>query len=173
MDINPMNINEYLTKFTEDNFLNTCKKLSGPAGGHHNAEDIFQEAMVRTLKYYNTFRGDCYEDFTHWVNKIISRAMKDFINKESLQGMSVGDSLDELSDTTEDSQSFTQSKSLVSAAILKKKGLTKEVLTLNLLQGYAPRDICEILDCKNKTVRMILFRFKKSMEAAYVEGTDG
>lgn len=151
-----------IEKHYRTHFSQLCKALNYSCGD--NAEDVVQEAYARALQYAPAFEMGM--PFNRWFSRILSNARKDFVSDKFKNGMH--DEFDEY-----DSGAIDVSQMRMTEKLIKKlhseieketDDMHREILSLNMIYGYAPRDIVKIVDQKLDCVNKILFRFKEKMK---------
>jgi len=154
--------NEVMTKFYHDNQRVLHKRVANRAGGAYNAEDVVQEAFCRALKYWDSFNPNVKE-IGAWFNTILNNTLKDFKREELMYGMCVEFDENQYKGTE---LSLTDHHMMVKVTDLinAKRDNTRDILDLYYLQGYNPRDIEQVLDVSNKSIRMAVWRFKDEVK---------
>ncbi len=160
-----------IERFYTENFDTLRKKMSRAAGGVENAEDVVQEAIYRALKYWDSFRGTTYEEFQPWFMSVLSRTLKDHLKVERMYGCTDKEPEEELVGDQELKLIGKQSYKRVAEVISLKKSPMKDVLTLYFLRGKRPKEISQILDMPNKTIRMCVLRFKEKIDDLLKDGS--
>lgn len=156
---------EEVEEFYRAKYKHLLRQLVARRIDPYDAEDIIQEAFSRALRYYDSF-NPAYCTFGQWFGGILNRCSKDFHRDERLCGMN--DEVKEDTLYTEDD--FGANNKLVEEIkkeIGKLEGLQQQICFLYFIRQQKPRHIVEILDCKNKTVRDYVLRFKHLMRKKY------
>lgn len=60
--------------------------------GHHNAEDIVQEAYTRALTYLHTYHGP---SFDAWLSKILFRCVSDCLREQSSGDVTLNEEMEQ------------------------------------------------------------------------------
>jgi RNA polymerase sigma factor (sigma-70 family) len=170
-------------KLIEDHYREFGQKkfhlLAGKAGSRYNAEDVVQEAYCRALKYWKHFdpkKGT----ITKWINRIVNNALMDNFKAERGRGMIV-QSLKEENMISAD-VSFAASRAVatielkeVLAKMDAKPDSVKEILYLNLIEGYTAREVAEIVPENVVQIWNIVRDFRKELKGAedYIKPATG
>lgn len=154
-----------LEQFYRNNFDRFVKRMKNRAGTIQAAEDVVQEAFYRALKYQDSF--DPTQPLENWFNRILNNSLKEYKNKEKGH---IADSFDEDEvDGTDCRMMSQQLWDTVRSEINQYDGEHYEILSLYFEHQYKPRDICNVVDMKYKTVEQILQRFKRMIKEEYGE----
>lgn len=147
------------------------KSNIGRTGSYHNAEDVVQEAFVRACQYWNSYEPEMHS-VEAWFSRILENSLRSFNQAERRRGMSV--EIDE-----DDLRTFNPNPyfNLVLAEIKSDVAQIKDkddrfIISLNLFEQYAPRDICKVTDRSIGAINNVLYRFKEQLKVKYGEGLD-
>lgn len=132
------------------------------AGTEWDAEDVVQEAYARALKYYGSFNG---EDFGRWFSTILNNTLREYKNIE--KGVAAESFEEEESAGTTCSYYSDRIMGEVYSLIDTKSLVQIEVLTLNIKQGFSPKDISYITDVSYSAARQIVLRFRNELKDLY------
>ena len=159
------NFNDVLEEFYLKNFKKQVKMISSFVGGRENAEDVVQQAYTRALTYKDSFNPT--KEFERWFSLILSNSIKDFLRAERTNGM--GHDQEEDLDNVEALPMEIEHDTLrrINEAINNKQEPLKSALYLYFMRQYKPREIKEILDMKNATIRQAIWRFRKEMDLLF------
>ncbi len=131
------------------------------------SEDLVQEVFFRMLKYRHTYQDD--GDFKVWMFRIARNARTDYYRKHSQRHDLVEDI-----DTFESNQPNPHEELEQESDIaLLKKAITKlpedkrELIMLSRYQNLKYREIGEILDCTEGTVKVRMYRAMKELTDIY------
>jgi RNA polymerase sigma factor (sigma-70 family) len=162
-----ISFNDLVEDFYINNFNKQVKMISHFVGGRENAEDVVQQAYTRALTYKDSF--DINKEFDRWFSLILSNSIKDFLKSERMSGMTsdTDDELDNVEALAMDTEHDTIRR--IKAAIKAKPEPLASALYLAYICQYKPREIKEILDMKNATIRQAIWRFRKEMELLFPE----
>jgi len=157
-------MNKVVDKYYRENYESLVKRTKNAAGSIENSEDIVQEAFSRALKYFDS----CSIDFDRWFKVILSRVLKDHQRDSRLAGLTknIDDTIDELEPIIPDhiKDFFRDHMNKLS---LTKPSYNKEIIRLNILFGYDPKEISESLDVSIKIVKNNLYLFSKEVKEIY------
>lgn len=157
-------MNEVICNYYKENYDLLVKRVKSRAGSAENAEDVVQEAFTRALKYY----GSCSIDFDRWFSVILSNTLKSYQKDLRLAGLTknIDDAIDELEPVIPDhvKELFRDHMDRLS---LLKPSFNKEIIRLNILFGYTPSEIAEVLGLTRKTVSNNLSLFTKEVKEIY------
>lgn len=137
----------------------------------HAAQDVVQEAYLRGLKYYETFRGD---DIKPWLLGIVRNTCYTWLKQHSLHKENVefdesrdGDHLDPIYFQSENNPESLlmrkQEKNLINVAIDGLPPQFREVLILRELEELSYEDIAAVTDIPLGTVMSRLSRARSML----------
>ena len=133
------------------------------------SRDLVQNVFVRILNYRKTFRGD--GEFKIWmfhiarnVNHEHFRKNKRYQNSDSLEQQHewLTQYPEELSRETLD-----HDLGLLRMAIKRLSAEKQEVITLSKIDGMKYREIGDLLDCTENTVKIKVFRALKDLKSEF------
>lgn len=156
----------------KDNYRNLCKRVSYGAGGFDCAEDIVQDAYEKAIRYLNSF-DDKVKSFDTWFNTILGNCLRDFKNKEKMQGMSIPfDEKDEY--LIPDEVDFTKKEVVneIRKRIASKPEPLRNVLYLHYQLDYKPSDIYAVTELPRGTILSMLARFNREVKDYYKRGDE-
>ena len=146
-------------------------------GSRADAEDVVQEAMVRALTYFPTYRGGSGRA---WILQIVRntaygalRARRGERRSEHTSAAYVNHDIEDIPDSTDDPE-----KSLILADDLRRMDALiehlplelRETLVLRELEELSYREIAQITGAPIGTVMSRLWRARRMLAQAAVEG---
>ena len=137
-----------------------------------DAEDVAQEAVLRSYRFFNGFRGG---DARAWLLKIVSNTCYSWLGKNSPQGVSVefDDELHgEILATPESIAIASDDLERISRALETLPLRYREVFVLRELEGCSYREIAAIMSIPIGTVMSSLSRARHQLRLA-LSSSDG
>jgi RNA polymerase sigma factor (sigma-70 family) len=157
-------MNKVIDAYYRENYDALVKRLSYRLGTRENAEDTVQEAFTRAVKYYES----CSVDFDRWFKVLLANAVKDAQGDIRTAGLtkSIDDATDELEPIIPNhiKDLFRDHMGALSKT---KPSFNTEVIRLNILFGYTPREISEQLNLSINVVTNNLVAFTKEVKEIY------
>jgi len=133
------------------------------------AEDILQEALIKTYLYLNDF--DQTLKFSSWIYRITHNQAIDFLRKKQNYGLNFSDLEDkkifEVVDFASDPKAETDKSLLrekIHQALKKIKLKYREVLILRYFEDKSYDEISDILRIPSGTVATLINRAKKQLK---------
>ncbi len=124
------------------------------AGGHQDAEDYAQMAIIEILKSAGSYRGE--STLESWAQKITVRTVMRQIKKRRWRGQFMVVS-EEYEGSTDDSaeMELSRRRALQRVALLfgDLKPSVRAVMTMKLVHGYSIVEIAQMLDTNEHNVR--------------------
>ena len=151
-----------ILEYYEENFDRLVKKISYRVGGHHNGEDVVQEAFARAIKYKHTFRA-VPEEFERWFTTILNNATRDFKKEDRRGGMTSDAYESEELDLDMNRERLARE---VRQEMTKLKPDHATILDM-FYSGHTAKEITEVVDTSVPNIRKIVYRFKESMKEKY------
>ncbi len=141
----------------------------------HDARDIYQESFIRVYTHLSSFQ--CKSSFKTWVTRItVNVALNHRRKKWSRSRISLKDNdMPEKKDKTNPVRNLLNKElgTAIKNAIGQLSPKQQAVFTLKHHMGYKIREIAEILDCSEGTVKSDLFRavekLQKNLKTFYSE----
>ncbi len=139
---------------------------------HDNAEDITQEAFVKVHAALPSFRGEA--EFGTWLHRIVVNIAltKKRLNKIKVEREVRVQEIQHLADTDHHDAVIVQERQAhVERALHELPTLQRAVVILRHLNGLSTKQVGNILQCSEGTVKTHLFRGLKKMKSklAYLQ----
>ena len=143
--------------------------------GAQDAEDLAQEVFIRAAKAYDDFRHEA--KIETWLYRIATHVAVDRLRgTASRRETLLGQELDEVAADGQESVSSLEEKTLRRAAnecirnvIYGLPENYRTPLILSELEGFANREIAEIMDVSLDTVKIRLHRAKEQLKQALLD----
>lgn len=139
------------------------KKLSGPAGSRHHAEDVVQEMYTRACQYWPSFSLSS-GNLEQWMSAILKNCMAAHKREMMREGEVVDVDVDEVVYHYNSTSGMVKE---IAAVIDEKESGEKYILKLFFFEGYQPADIEKLVPQTNGAIRQVLHRFKQEMKEKY------
>jgi RNA polymerase sigma-70 factor, ECF subfamily len=132
-----------------------------------DSQDVYQETFMRAYKYLPSFRFEC--QFSSWLTRIAvnlactrlrQRRLRKFLSLDEMD--LAANQLDQESDLNHE---------LLRQAVARLPGKLKTVITLKYFQGYKIKEIAEILQCREGTIKNYIFRAVAKLQTLYLHET--
>jgi RNA polymerase sigma factor (sigma-70 family) len=148
------------------------KPLFGFFFGMHKdrdlSEDLVQNVFVRILKYRTLFRGD--GEFRTWMFHIARNVSHDHFRKKKVDARdTIEDWEDRLGSDENRMTQYQQEENelLLSMAMDKLPDDKREILLLSKYQEKKYKEIAEILDCTEASVKVKVFRALQELKEIF------
>jgi RNA polymerase sigma factor (sigma-70 family) len=148
------------------------KPLFGFFFGMHKdrdlSEDLVQNVFVRILKYRTLFRGD--GEFRTWMFHIARNVSHDHFRKKKIDARdTIEDWEDRLGSDENRMTQYQQEENelLLSMAMDKLPDDKREILLLSKYQEKKYKEIAEILDCTEASVKVKVFRALQELKEIF------
>jgi RNA polymerase sigma-70 factor (ECF subfamily) len=141
-------------------------------GDHDSAEDLTQEAFVKVHTALPSFRGEA--EFGTWLHRIVVNIAltKKRLNKIKLEREVRVQEIEHLADKDHHDAVIVQERQAhVERALHELPTLQRAVVILRHLNGLSTKQVGNILQCSEGTVKTHLFRGLKKMKSrlAYLQ----
>lgn len=130
---------------------------------HESARDVMQDALVRAYHALPAFRGDA--EFGTWLHRIVMNLSLNHIraaNARSRREVRV-DEVQEPGVTEDALHEAGFRRDRIERALQELPMLQRSVVILRHLEGLSTREVSEILQCSEGTVKTHLFRGLKKL----------
>lgn len=124
-----------------------------------DAEDIVQETLIRLMKSAKQFEGE--EQLKAWLLRVSANLCRDQL-KSSNHKKQVA--LPEGYEVASEDSAMPEGESEVMQAVMSLPEKYRSVIHLYYFEEYATKEIAEILDKKEATVRSLLKRGREKLE---------
>lgn len=134
-------------------------------GDHDSAEDVTQEAFVKVHAALPTFRGEA--EFGTWLHRIvvnIALTKKRLEKNKQARHVSIDEVILAAPDEGHGDIQSQEQQSHVEQALHELPTLQRAVVILRHLNGLSTRQVSDILQCSEGTVKTHLFRGLKKMK---------
>lgn len=143
------------------------KKAYSILNNHHDAEDIAEDSVLRAIEKIDTIKRP--GDFPAWIKRIAENKAKDYIKKK--KPTYIGEDFEYTTNDLNSDQSVVPEKMVDSQENidLYKKLISKltddqrNALVLNRIEGYKIREIAEMLDCSESTIKSRIHQGEKKL----------
>lgn len=131
-----------------------------------DAEDAVQETFVRIYKYGKKFSAGNGK-FGPWANTILRNCIADQINKYKNNALSISEEMENVIPDNSQLDYVLSNTGYVQFILDKVGGATAEIINLRYILGKSFKEIAKILNIKNSTARVRVYRSKKIFAQAY------
>jgi RNA polymerase sigma-70 factor (ECF subfamily) len=131
---------------------------------HSDAEDIAQEAFVRAFRGIESFKGN--SKFGTWIYRIVVNLSLNHIKRKNRNGereLSISDSGEEEMTTHTDTLYRVDTRMHVERALHRLPTIQRMVVILRHVEGLSTKEVSEILNCSEGTVKTHLHRALRKM----------
>lgn len=130
------------------------------------AEDIVQETFIRVFKYVKGFKGD--SSLYTWIYRISQNILKDKMKSKFMESPYEDYHMDP--DNPEDLTIDKIDKEILRSELDKLDFIYKQVLVLFYYEDQSIKEICEILETKEGTIKSRLSRGRRILKLALEKG---
>ena len=130
---------------------------------HHDADDIAQETFVRAYEALPSFRGDA--EFGTWLYRIAANLSLNCLKSSRRRKERDSAAVPEVhaADDSMDSAARHNISAHIERALHELPTLQRAAVILRHVQGLSTRQVSEILNCSEGTVKTHLFRGMKKL----------
>ena len=133
------------------------------------SQDLVQNVFIRILNYRKTFRGE--GEFKVWMFHIARNVNHEHYrkNKSRKNHDSLGTKHERVTGYDEEvhQQSRDHDLGLLQLAISRLDRDKREIITLSKIEGMKYREIGELIDCAENTVKIKVFRALKDLKSEF------
>ena len=130
----------------------------------HDAEDVVQDACVRALKYFDTFRGEHGTSPRAWLLTIVRNTAYSW--RKSHRNDALTTEFDETEHSHVVADADPEAKETLSRALEHLAPEFREVIVLRELQGLSYKEISDVADVPVGTVMSRLSRARAQLQRA-------
>ena len=130
----------------------------------HDAEDVVQDACVRALKYFDTFRGEHGTSPRAWLLTIVRNTAYSW--RKSHRNDALTTEFDETEHSHVVADGDPEAKETLSRALEHLAPEFREVIVLRELQGLSYKEISDVADVPVGTVMSRLSRARAQLQRA-------
>jgi RNA polymerase sigma-70 factor (ECF subfamily) len=137
-----------------DSVYSLAYRTMGPSG----AEDTAQEVFIQVYNSLRRFRGDAA--FKTWLFRLTLNVCRDQIRRRSRQPV-MRDLPPDLVDSNPSADAGAAAREMraeIESALLELPEDERSLLELRYIQGFAHREISEMLQCNDSTIRTRIHR---------------
>jgi len=129
------------------------------------ARDLTQEAFTRTWNYI--VDGKQIDHMKGFVFRVANNLIKDHYKKKSAKPMGEIDNFDpqRITDSLENIEAKAETEEVL-RTLKELKPADRDVLTLNIVEGFGPQTIAKIQDVRENTVAVRLHRARRRLKEA-------
>ncbi len=136
-------------------------------GNHHDAEDLSQEVFIKAHRSLDSFRGEA--SFFSWLYRIAVNTYLNKKRKKAVSHMTLWDDFEHITQgagapdgpDTEAERSTMQAHIEASLEVLSEK--ERSAFVLKHYHGYKIREIAEMLDVAQGTIKSHLYRATRKL----------
>lgn len=136
-------------------------------GNHHDAEDMSQEVFMKAFAAIKNFRGDA--KVSSWLYRITVNTCLDKARKKPLQLVELNEEITQhqsqsAGDNPENEVSRKRTRQLIDAALQRLPPKQRSIFVLRHYNEMPLKEIAEVLDIAEGTVKAQLFRAIKKLQ---------
>ncbi len=136
-------------------------------GNDEDSRDILQEVFINVYKKIDSFREE--SSLKTWLFRIASNKTIDFLRKEKrFKAEELPETLKEKSNPLQHTEQVLK-KDLVNKALMKLKEEEREIVIMKELDGFTFREIAEIKEIPENTVKTKLYTSLKKLRKIILE----
>lgn len=140
-------------------------------GDHHGADDIVQEAFVKVHTSLRTFRGE--SAFGTWLHRIVVNMALTHKRRALTRREEMHDESYLHNAGNHDPLHMKERQAHIERALHELPTLQRAVVILRHLNGLSTRQVSEILNCSEGTVKTHLFRGLKNLRGRLAHLEEG
>lgn len=136
----------------------------GFVGNHDDAEDIAQDSFVKVYEAISTFRGE--SSFNTWLYRIVTNLSLNRVRqkKNNSANMSIIENVTSSSIDSFNAHRTEETKMILEKALHELPTLQRAVVILRHINGLSTKQVGDILNCSEGTIKTHLHRGLKKMK---------
>ena len=143
---------------------------SNITGDPEEARDIAQETFVQAYEHLDSF--DLNRSFKNWLMGITVKRSIDRLRKAK-SSIKFFTAYKKMTPMVQNPKNRMIEDTLILQDLLKKlNGKERSILTLQLNEGFAAKDLGEIFNCSENTIRVHLFKARQKLKKALKTNPD-
>ena len=133
-------------------------------GDTNQSQDLVQLTFEKMVKYRSNYRGQ--GSFKSWLFSIARNVLKDFYQRSKKQRAQSLDNVDQMDEgpTAIEVLAEKDQKTLLRKAMAKLSPQRRETLALIKLEGMKYREVAELYQMKESTLKVNIFRTMKELK---------
>lgn len=161
-----MERNTILQNLYEKDSNDMIKRISHRVENVADAEDIVHEAFTRALRFFDSFNPKI-RPLETWFSQILHNVLMDHYRMESRTGIKLEVKEWEL-DPVDEQMLEQVGMDQIEKMIGHKPMPRAEVLYLYFIRDYFPREITQVMNINNRTVRQYVWEFRDELKELFV-----
>ena len=160
---------EFLVNKYQENILSMSWSIMQ---NKEEAKDVTQEAFAQA--YFNLSHFDMTKSFKNWLYSIAYRRCIDRKRKEKLLAQYIKKAMKEerLSSDGKDKERRIDESEIFGPILAHLNEKERTTISLKMGEGYSAKEIAQIINCAESTVRVYLFNAKRKLKKMLEEKKD-
>jgi len=160
---------EFLVNKYQENILSMSWSIMQ---NKEEAKDVTQEAFAQA--YFNLSQFDKTKSFKNWLYSIAYRKCIDRKRKEKLLSRYIKKTMKEesLSSDGKDKEKRIDESEIFGPILAHLNEKERTTISLKMGEGYSAKEIAQIINCAESTVRVYLFNAKRKLKKMLEEKKD-
>lgn len=147
-----------LDRLVEEHLPSALAFATRLAGDPHAAEEIVQDALVRALSSWRSFRGEA--TFRTWLFRIVINVFRDRLRKPDARDVPIDQQPEEPADAPGDeppqAAMAAELDELIAREVSRLPPRQREVLVLSVYEGLRARDVAGVVGISEANVHSTL-----------------